>query len=276
MRILFAGDTHGNTSHVRALIDRDKEEQCDRIFVLGDFGYWEHQLDGVTFLDRVSKYAIKNEISVYFLDGNHDKTSLLISKYQDQLNREGFMTVRGRLFYAPRGHQWTWGEVKFIALGGAYSVDKQWRLDLERKSKRPSGTYWFPEEEMTQTQFETIMTKARPVDVILAHDKPFDSRPPWNRKAFDECVPNQLRLQQAINSLHPSLFLHGHLHLRYTDFVNFMTETECMVEGLDCDPEAASGRWSLDKTYLILDTEHWGMERGITNPVAIKPFEPSP
>src|SRR6185369_902489 len=205
VRILFAGDCHGATDHVKALINEAGKRECDRIFVLGDFGYWEHMADGVKFLDKVSAFAIKRGISVYFLDGNHDKTSLLLEKYADEPNDEGFLTVRGRLFYAPRGHQWTWDGVSFIALGGAYSVDKQWRLDQERKGKRKGGTLWFPEEEMTDEDMLNILGTVSRVDVMLAHDKPFDSKPKWNRKTFEECAPNQLRLQWAVDALKPSM-----------------------------------------------------------------------
>ena len=259
MRILFAGDCHGATDHVKALINEAGKRECDRIFVLGDFGYWEHMADGVKFLDKVSAFAIKRGISVYFLDGNHDKTSLLLEKYADEPNDEGFLTVRGRLFYAPRGHQWTWDGVSFIALGGAYSVDKQWRLDQERKGKRKGGTLWFPEEEMTDEDMLNILGTVSRVDVMLAHDKPFDSKPKWNRKAFEECAPNQLRLQWAVDALKPSMFLHGHLHYAYTDY---LPSTETFVHGLDCDPWAAQyPGWSLDRSLLVFDTTKFGADQ---------------
>ena len=262
MRVLFAGDTHGYTSHVINLIDTAKREECDRIFVLGDFGYWEHMREGVEFLDKVSAHAIKAHVSVYFLDGNHDKTSLLLKKYSGQINGEGFLTVRGRLFYAKRGHRWVWDGVSFIALGGAYSVDKEWRLDNERASKRPAGTLWFPEEEMTDEDMAAILRAqaGRKVDVMLAHDKPLESAPSFNRKGFEDCAPNQLRLQRAINELRPDLFLHGHLHFRYMDIIGSPSCEGTMVIGLDADPwNAGTKRWSMQSSYYVFDTEEYAL-----------------
>ena len=56
MRILLAGDTHGNTTHVRYLIDVAVDQGCDRIFQLGDFGAWEHMKQ--TLPKQTSAYPI--------------------------------------------------------------------------------------------------------------------------------------------------------------------------------------------------------------------------
>lgn len=92
MRILMAGDTHGNQTHCRYLIDKAVDNNCDRVFILGDFGYWEHMTEGIHFLNKLNRYASVNDVQVYFLDGNHDKTSLLVKKYQDT-DDEGFLLV---------------------------------------------------------------------------------------------------------------------------------------------------------------------------------------
>jgi len=167
----MAGDVHGNTTHVRYLIDVARNNDCDRIFQLGDFGAWEHMSDGVQFMDKVANYARKNQVMVYFLDGNHDKTSLLMQKYGDDPDDEGFLKVRNWIRYSPRGHRWIWDEVTFISLGGAYSVDKDWRVKvLEAQGSGKPERYWFPEEEMADEDMAKILLDITPVDVMLAHD----------------------------------------------------------------------------------------------------------
>lgn len=272
MRILMAGDTHGDLVHVRYLLQVAQQERCDCIFVLGDFGYWEHEPEGGRFLDRVNTNANMKNVPVYFLDGNHDKTSLLLEKYDHEVyqDNEGFLIVRDYVRYARRGHQWSWDDVGFMALGGAYSVDKQSRLERETKSGKP-GSLWFPEEEMTDEELDDylVQTPIRDVDVILAHDMPRAASPGWNRKHFDECIPNQRRLQHAMQVLKPVLYLHGHLHYRYTDRVGIWADGEpgtiehdCIVEGLDCNTNDQQAYVLYGKTgggpasWYVLDTEY--------------------
>ena len=277
MRILLAGDTHGAIGHSQYLIRTALVKECDRIFVLGDFGYWEHQKAGVKFLDQLSEYAAGLGVRVYFLDGNHDKVSLLLEKYDGLFDEQGFIIVRPNVLYAPRNHRWTWDEVRFVALGGAYSVDKEWRLSqecvweedvqvctLNHKHKNPPESLWFPEEEMSDEDMDLFLNDTAKVDVMLAHDKPRSSNPKWNRKDYLECLPNQDRLQRAMRVLQPKSFFHGHLHYFYTDEVWCGSSTSDMIStkvmGLLCNPEAGEPGLYVNKTlsWQVLDTtEAW-------------------
>lgn len=276
-RLLLAGDTHANTTHVRYLIDVAHQRGITRIFQLGDFGAWEHTTDGRDFFDNVSKYAHARGVTVYWLDGNHDKTSLVLDRYGDNPDAEGFLVCRDSLRYAPRGHRWTWYGTRFIALGGAYSTDKDWRLKQERakahalaekaaqygstKSTDTSGTLWFPEEELTDEQLSAALTDRTPVDVMLTHDKPRASNPRWNRKNLPECYQNQDRIQEAVRVLRPRLLVHGHLHFPYRDRIRSAGEKWTTVIGLDADPVAMQQHWDYDKsdswTVLCLDAENF-------------------
>lgn len=249
-------------SHCRYLVKIASEQQIKRIFVLGDFGYWEHMREGVQFLDDLSTLATEMGIRFYFLDGNHDNLALLTERYsgEEYMDHEGFVWVRPHIIYAPRGHRWTWDGVRYIALGGAYSVDKEYRLQLERKSKRKAGTLWFPGEEMTDRELLNILADDTPVDVIVAHDKPYATDLDFNTKTYPECLPNQHRLQAAIETLHPQLFLHGHLHTRYTqrvpNQVGLLGLSETTVEGLGADPEASwRPRYRAADSWIIVDPE---------------------
>lgn len=271
-RLLVAGDTHGDSVHLRYLFNIAHGNQADAIFIVGDFGYWEHERDGVEFLDDLDEVAGRFGIPVYFLDGNHDKTSLLLEKYSHRLVDEGFMEVRENIAYAPRGHRWTWNGVRFIALGGAYSVDKPYRLMLEAQKHSPER-YWFPEEEMTDEELTAILeADSSPVDVMLTHDKPRGSRPQWNRKDLEECWPNQDRIQRAVLTLEPTALIHGHLHYRYNDTLYYSEATndglrgyQTTVIGLDCNVSAQDSPRDIsldlsrgERTWVLLDLhEQW-------------------
>ncbi len=186
MKIMLVGDAHGNTRFTAAIIDTARLEGCHKVCFLGDFGAWEHFPSGVGYFDNVNEYAELRGVTVYWIDGNHDKTSLVLEKYSNTEDEEGFLICRPRLRYAPRGHRWTWNGKRFIALGGAYSVDKDERLGVEKIAGLPPGTQWFPEEEMTDEDMDRILLTGLnafgvPVDYMLTHDKPRSSVPGWNR-----------------------------------------------------------------------------------------------
>ena len=259
MKILVAGDTHGNQGHLRYLIRMANAHDCSRIFVVGDFGYWEHTREGREFLDEVNHYALNQAMLVYFCDGNHDKTSLLVDKYQEVSDHEGFLKVRDFIRYASRGHRWDWGGLRFIALGGAYSIDKGWRLAMEKQhpGKYPLESLWFPEEEMSDEDMDAILKDTSPVDIIMAHDMPRGSDPGWGRDSPQECHHNQDRLARAVRVLDPKLYFHGHLHYPYRfDLWHVHEITRDMhvtkVIGLDCDGNAGEDKM---KSWIIFDTE---------------------
>lgn len=252
MKILLAGDTHGNASHIITLLDNAVKEGCDRIFQVGDFGAWEHVPSGVKYFNDVEKHAKLRGVTVYWLDGNHDKTSLVLEKYGDKKDEEGFLLCRPHVRYAPRGHRWTWAGKNFIALGGAYSVDKDYRLWLENQ-RGGAGTQWFPEEEMSDNDMDTIILgDSSPVDVMLTHDKPRASNPHWNRKDLEECWPNQDRIQRAVETLKPKLLVHGHLHYRYEDIID-NGNGKTLVTGLDADPWTAQRFYRVENSWEVLD-----------------------
>ncbi|MFE5289455.1 metallophosphoesterase [Nocardia sp. NPDC056611] len=275
--VLIVGDLHGNTEHALKLVRVAAHRDCAKLFAVGDFGAWEHTPAGRRYFDVVNKAAKKAGITVYFLDGNHDKTSLLHELYDEQRDDEGFLICRKHLRYAPRGHRWTWEGTTFAAFGGARSTDKGRRLAWEERkaaqldkrrrygsSKRPdtAGTLWFPEEEMTDDELsELLAADSSPVDVLLTHDKPRASRPKWNRKDKPECYPNQDRIQTVVRTLRPDLLFHGHLHVRYTDTIAAGDGDWTRVEGLACDPDASQYlEYSTDHTWYVLQLPYAGAD----------------
>lgn len=266
MKILIAGDTHGDLDHCQYLIQMAKAQKCDRIFIVGDFGYWEHMADGVQFLNQLDLYANLKNIVVYWLDGNHDKTSLVLQRYDgpEHQDPEGFLKVRPYIRYARRGHEWVWGHVRFVAMGGAHSVDKEPRLYREDREGLPPGSLWFPEEEMTDNEVTEILLnwcgREMPViDVVLAHDKPRRANPGWTRPDILSCRPNQDRLQDALAQWMPMRMYHGHLHWPYEDeilyenFEGMLTRT--LVIGLGCNTAGAAHYQKPEQSWTVLDTD---------------------
>lgn len=255
-KVLFSGDTHGNFDQVMWLIKRAKKEGADAIFVLGDFGIWDHLDDG-KFTDLCSRDAKRSGVSVYFLPGNHENYDLL-EQYERECPRDddGFVILKEGVLYSPRAHRWTWNGVRFLSLGGAYSVDKYWRVQSDegeirhammresmgrvltrrhRYALAKGQMSWWHQEEITETERDRAMEGGE-VDVMLTHDKPRESRPEWNRKDLDECWPNQQKIQDVVEKTQPALLLHGHLHFPYGQT---LASTGTVVRAFDCDPDAS-------------------------------------
>lgn len=282
-KIILAGDTHGDANAVKTLMEKARDIEADALFVLGDFGIWDHH-DGGSFTDHVSRFTERYEVPVFFLPGNHDNYDLLFQwEAEKPRTADGFYEIKPNLYYSPRGHRWTWSGVSFLSLGGAYSVDKEWRViqdgvDLAQvRSMKQRGlslnvaeTYlfehgqkrWWHQEEISEQEMRDAM-KGGPVDVMLAHDKPRDAKPGWNRKDLEECWPNQIKLQTVLDAVDPSLYVHGHLHHPYQDLLD-LTD----IHGLDCDPAASrssGGTGKVLNSWALLEldvTDGYG-ERGM-------------
>jgi Icc-related predicted phosphoesterase len=277
MRIFVAGDTHGNTHWcTHYLYPMAAKAGADAIVVVGDFGLWEHAADGVAFLDDLAAAGLRYGIPLYALHGNHDNWSLVMARYGHQRTADGFVWMRPGVNYIPQGFAWRWAGVSLRSFGGAYSVDKDHRLRWEdanrkkivkengyrpghlRRDPDTTGTLWFPDEEMTDEEMAALLdADSARKDIIFSHDKPRASNPGWNRKDLPLCWPNQDRLQLALTVHRPRLWVHGHLHYRYTDHVRHGPGSSAVtvVEGLAPDRDAVEhAGWRPTDSWLVIDT----------------------
>lgn len=261
MRLLICGDTHGNTDFLRSeIFPAAKRLRASAIIVLGDFGAWEHMPED-RFIDEVADLAAEFGIELFWLHGNHDNWSLAMDTYGHQRTADGFVIMRPGLMYIPQGHAWEWVQIRFRSFGGAYSLDKGGRLKDERRDDLAPGSLWFLDEEPTDAEFEMLLAADSGLkEVVLSHDKPRSSNPGIRLKDKPECYHNQDRLQRALLAHRPHLWLHGHLHHRYTCGVRNGEDGWTEVIGLSCDPQGAIWPWR--------PTDAWGLlEFGGSQPV---------
>lgn len=257
-KVLFGGDTHGDIVQVRYLVQAARKANADALFVLGDFGIWNHVDDG-RFVSLVSELSLTHEIPVFFLPGNHENYDLLF-QWEAELSRDadGFVVIAPGVGYSPRGHRWTWRGVRFMSLGGAYSIDKRYRVDQDLENLRKAELFdamqlplkprqrnllktrqdtWWRQEEISQEELDFAL-RPGDVDILLTHDKPRASDPGWNRKDLEECWENQQAIQEVVDEKEPAILLHGHLHYAYGQLLVNKTRST-MVRGLDCDPDTS-------------------------------------
>lgn len=222
-RIAFAGDWHENASWAESAIAHAKDQGADVIVHLGDFGYHFSR----PFLRRVSTALAHAQIPLLFVDGNHEHHRRLLAY---PIGSDGLREITGGVWHLPRGFRWTWADVRFLALGGAYSVDRPWR--------RP-GLEWWPEEAITEDQ-AAHATAGGPADVLIAHDCPHgvdipglqpDLFPPLEILRAEE---HRQVLRRVVDVVQPRMIWHGHYHQDYEQTAEF-GYGPVHVAGLDCD-----------------------------------------
>jgi predicted phosphodiesterase len=242
-RILLAGDTHGNYRQIMYLYEIAKVQKAHVIFQLGDFGYWTHTADGKYFLEEVSHLAEINGIPFYWLDGNHENHAEL-RRFPHDEDADDFWEVAPSVYYAPRGHRWEWRGIRFMALGGAFSIDRAYRR---------IGSSWWWEEEIDADELDYACRPGE-VDVMLTHDMPggvdFNKHcvmqgRDWFRR-YPESEANQNKVRTAMEAVQPDVLFHGHMHMMYRDVINLDSGKECKVQGLNCDD-------TFNESWEILD-----------------------
>lgn len=205
-RILLAGDWHRHVGarHAIKVVQFAKENDIDTIVQLGDFGYrfGKNGDDGYRFEKPLQIALAANNVNLVWIDGNHDNHRLL-----HDLPRlaNGFVKTgsSGRIFYAPRGHRWTWRDRTFGALGGAWSVN--WRHLTE-------GVDLFSLLEETSDE-DLASLGAGPLDYLLCHDVP---KRVAMKSILGEVLTENTRkiLQQAVDTTKPLRVFSGHWHQR--------------------------------------------------------------
>ena len=105
----------------------------------------------------------------------------------------------------------------FLVIGGAYSVDKPYRLQM--------GYCWFPDEQLTVSEMEEIRKKVIEhgcrEDIILAHTCPYDQRPVecFLSGVDESSVDNSTEhfLQEIVDTADYNAFYCGHWHTEKQD-----------------------------------------------------------
>lgn len=240
MRILCLGDTHSDIQAITLAIEAALRNNCTRIFQVGDFGYLPHTSEGVAFLSAASHAADHVGIPIYFIDGNHDRQIDLWAPDPGVIRDAiGAYRMLPSLWYVPRGTVWEWEGARFAACGGAYSLDKQYRLHQEKQSG--PYTWWWPEETIKYEDYMQLAENLHhePVDIFFSHDKPEHAtldaswRPLFNGISYPSQI-NQEYLQRAVDLAQPRVLIHGHFHHAYDTSLD-RPRYHTKVWGLHCN-----------------------------------------
>lgn len=165
--IYLTGDIHGDPTQVELFCSKMQLTENDTIIMLGDVGlnYYGGKRD------RLPK-RILSSLPVTFLciHGNHEIRPQNIPEYKPTIWNGGRVLVdeeHPNILFAEDGEVYDLDGKKALAIGGAYSVDKFYRLQR--------GFGWWADEqpsELTKRKVEGIVSECKGIDIILSHTCP--------------------------------------------------------------------------------------------------------
>lgn len=187
----------------------------DFVIILGDFGLvWHAPRKGASEAwslnppeDRPTEqeefwlgFLSEQPWTTLFLDGNHENFDRLLARSLQKFHGGKAAKIHDSVWYLRRGEVFDLCGKKCFVMGGAASIDKQWRTP---------GISWWPQEVPTQADLrnaqENLARHNDTVDLVLTHTCPL--------------------------SIKEQLPMHGHSG-NVAEKLDFYDPTEGMLEGL--------------------------------------------
>lgn len=211
--VAFAGDWHGDTFWAKQVINVAHQWGIKRIYHVGDFGIWPGEF-GASFIRKTHKWLDKYDMEIWVTPGNHEwwpRLEEIYSKYPGQVAPTS--KNYPRIKWLPRGHRWEDDGISFVSLGGAPSIDRDYRSP---------GKSWWPEEVITEEDVERTVAGGY-ADIMITHDSPNpgvkkvqqivtgpSTWPPLARIYSDR---GRELMTKAFEGVQPKLLVHGHYHV---------------------------------------------------------------
>lgn len=214
--IRITGDIHGDP--VRFIENNMGDNEWtseDVLIVCGDFGFVFRNNDSekeiLDYLEKEKPYTI------CFCDGNHENFPAIYSYPEEEWNGGQIHRIRRNIVHLMRGQIYEIENKSFFVFGGAYSIDKGWRIE---------GVSWWPEEQPTEEEYAIGLDNLKKhnfkVDFIITHTAPqaivekMIAKQPWNIRSSFEMNYRDYKLMGYLGEvLYKTEFKHwyfGHWH----------------------------------------------------------------
>lgn len=202
--VIILGDHHGNYDRIFRLIDEKKIEDCILIHV-GDGGEgFKAQYKQEREFELLNSRFKKRNIEYLSIRGNHSDPSYFLGQYK----YSNFKLL-------PDYHTQTINGEKFLFVGGAISIDRQYRT--------LGHSYWLNEA------FVLDESKIVDCDVLITHTPPYwigpfdkDGLASWCQKdptLWDDCKKERLEVAELIEKSKAKKHYCGHMHMSsWVDF----------------------------------------------------------
>lgn len=166
--IYITGDTHREFSRLNYIKDI---KENDMLIVLGDAGI-NYCLDNedISYKEYLKEFKIK----IFCVRGNHEERPENIDSYKEIDMFGGKVYIEENypnLIFAKDGEIYNIDGKRFLVIGGAYSIDKNYRLLY--------GYKWFKDEQLSDIEMKNILEKVKGehFDIVLTHTCPYKYEP---------------------------------------------------------------------------------------------------
>ena len=166
--IYYTGDIHGNPREIVQFCDRHKLTEQDTLVLLGDVGanYFLNGRDA-----EMKQLLTQVKPTLLCIHGNHEARPQRIPSYIEGeycggkiLYEEAFPDI----LFAVDGEVYNFNGYRCIVIGGAYSVDKHYRL--------AHGWHWWPDEQPDEEIKAVVEARLAAlhwnIDIVLSHTCP--------------------------------------------------------------------------------------------------------
>ena len=225
--IYITGDKHADFREVFYFCYANETTLDDILIVLGDAGINYYVNDK----DNELKNSLKEHYPITFfcIHGNHEERPENIKTYKTKKFHEGIVYYEEdypNILFAKDGEVYNFNNHKVLVIGGAYSVDKYFRL--------ARGYNWYESEQpndKTKNKVKKVLKDLdNKVDIILSHTCPYKYLP---REMFLEGIDQstvdnstEYFLDEIEESTDYNLWYCGHYHTdKEIDKIIFMFHT---------------------------------------------------
>ena len=225
---LVTGDTHGQVmTRLMNIGTTDYSPEETALIILGDAGINFY----LNKTDMKNKEAIQQTgFTIYCVRGNHEERPENLGYIENWYDDN----VKGYVMYEPDypnikyfedGNAYEICGKSVLVIGGAYSVDKWYRLNragvFDKKDPNylnPRKTGWFPDEQLLNWEMTMIEQEhfGKHYDVILTHTCPISWEPTdlflpgLDQSSVDKTM--ELWLDEVKQKVNWNVWLFGHYH----------------------------------------------------------------
>ena len=171
--IYITGDRHGKYADLFEFCYFNDTGISDVMIILGDAGINYH-LDN---RDVMLKETLRNlPITLFCVHGNHEERPENIKSYQTKIFHDGIVYYEEKypnILFAKDGEIYDFDGIRTMPIGGAYSIDKDYRI--------MNGFEWYaseqPSEAIKERVRKALSNNGNKIDVILSHTCPYKYMP---------------------------------------------------------------------------------------------------
>lgn len=217
--VYITGDTHRDFSRLKNM----HFNKNDILIILGDVGinYFMNEED-----NQIKEYLNRLNIKLFCIRGNHEERPENIDDYKEIDMLDGKVYIEEKypnLIFAKDGEIYNIDGKRILVIGGAYSIDKDYRLI--------HGYKWFKDEQLTNEEMNNILNKVKgkSFDIVLTHTCPYKYEPVEVFLSFIDQSKVDKSMEHFLDKIEESIsygkWYCGHYHTeKIIDNIEFMFE----------------------------------------------------